>query len=343
MFTKKHRLDKVGSIIPLKDGRVFIFGEDSDDPWHYIFSNGSLNKFEKNIEWEEALLLDNDEILFCDDDSNIYISSGDFVSSKYLFNNFYLINNNDNRAQKYFMLQCKENDSKSSIFSFKDLKQLWNSYKYTSIIDEFVYTSEEYKPRENPKNKFNRVDPIDGSLILKIEINESIDFKTVRFFDVRNDLLFIKPSTSESTLAFGISNSTGKVLWKVDDRNMRHFQIHHSEDKLIALHHYYEERDLHTGEVIYQHKDEKLFEDFYPRQGNLKFCQVGKYIVTVVPRKNKIYAYNMDTNEFDWIYTDSNVKSFLPAVKINFCSNHLFIRDDDDKVNIYKLDEGWNL
>jgi len=342
MFTKKHRLDKVGSIIPLKDGRVFIFGEDSDDPWHYIFSDGSLKKIEKNIEWDEALLLDNDEILFCDDHSNIYISIGDFNSAKFLFNNFYLITDYDNRAQKYFLLKSKH-EVKYSICSFKNLKPLWGSYKLTSIIDEFIYTSEKYQPGENPKNVFSRVDPIDGSLIWKLDFSEIIDTGTIRFFDVRNDLLFIKPSSSTYTMAFGVSNSTGKVLWKVDDRNMRHFQIHHSKDKLIALHHYYEERDLHTGEVIFQHKDEKLFEDFYPRQGNLKFCQVGQYIVTVVPRKNKIYAYNMDTNEFDWIYTDSNVKSFLPAVKINFCSNHLFIRDDDDKVNIYKLDEGWNL
>jgi len=240
-----------------------------------------------------------------------------------------------NQKSDYFIVSnWKLTTPTISFFSKITLEELWKTKDSISIFGNHIF---EYTNKD--AHKLSKID------LTKNAIKWESDLEKLNYFGLwplglKSNVIFFmndKAGVISDTIALNINN--GELLWKLDIPFKKYYKVDARYDKLISLYDGYTERDLHTGQIILEHKDENVYKEFDARSRGSNFCQVGKYLIAIVYGKNKIFIYNTETYNFDYVYTDPEVKTYVTAHDLVFHNNQLFLKDLNSNMHIYKFDQ----
>ena len=183
----------------------------------------------------------------------------------------------------------------SSLYDCQSLSKLYQTDNQLIIFDNVILEYKykiDYKTGNIIENKIAKIDLVSHEIDWEVNLNK-LGYSGARPRGVRSNVLFFMKdqySKISDTIALDIDN--GELLWKLDIPNKRYYKADTRYDKLISLHDGYIERDLYTGQIILEHKDEDVYREFNGiRRRGSNFCQVGKYLIAIVHRKGKIFVY----------------------------------------------------
>ena len=337
MLTKFNQFGNCEKVKWADDG-IVLFGK-KNRYGNYIISliaNENLNEYELVDEVSGIIRYDIDK----------WIVSFRNKSSSILNNNFEIIDIvpiderlilNERKKTGYFLStsQWIENSRKLSLYAIENLEKVW--YSENEIM---VFENEVFDYNKSKKSRIGKVDLTMQKLKWETDLTKlqyTGSFPTY----LKSNVLFFMRDRFEYEDAMALNSDNGELLWKHDIPFKHYYKVDQTKDKLISLYDGYIERDIYTGQVTLEHRDEDTFKEFDPRSRGSNFCQVGKHLIAIVHNRNKIYVYNTESHKFDFIYTDPEVKSFVAGHHVVFHNEHLYLMDIEKNMHIYKKEGSW--
>jgi hypothetical protein len=235
---------------------------------------------------------------------------------------------------KYFIVSNRSSEIPTkTVHDCNNLSQLWSTSNNVVLLNNQIF---EYKVRD--EFKIGKVHLESKTLSWEIDLNE-IEYKGnyPKIFK-SNVLCFMHDNYSKINDTVAIDVSNGNLLWKREVPNKRYYKADNRNDKLISLFDGYIERDLFTGKITFENVDKDVFKDFNPQYRGSNFIQVGKFLIAIVHNRNKIFIYNTESHQFDFVYTDPEVINFATASELVFYNDNLFIKDINNVMHVYKFD-----
>jgi len=265
----------------------------------------------------------------CDDNFSIISSldlKGELILDNIKKSNFLMLNN--------WMVE----PSYRMLLSSVDLSELYKTENQLIILNNnvFEYNSDQTTSETIGKLNFEKksLEWLTDLIGLGYKGNWPKIYKS-------NVLCFMHDRFGEINDTMALDANNGELLWKHDIPYKNYYKADQIKDKLISLYDGYIERDIYTGQVTLEHRDEDTFKEFDPRSRGSNFCQVGKHLIAIVHNRNKIYVYNTESHKFDFIYTDPEVKSFVAGHHVVFHNEHLYLMDIEKNMHIYKKEGSW--
>ena len=157
-----------------------------------------------------------------------------------------------------------------------------------------------------------------------------------KFKTVYNKVLII--AINDTTLA-GYHVDTGELLWSVNKTNNRNLLVDNDGKLKGVISTGYFETDIQTG--IHRRIEFAPFEAikepgwFESQRDN--FVIIDKHIITTDFYSNRIGGFNMETQQYDWFYTEENATGFPASRPIKYFAPYLCLIDNNDTLHIYNL------
>jgi len=177
---------------------------------------------------------------------------------------------------------------------------------------------------------------LNADLIWEQNLLDYIELKLISIKEVIGHSFVVINGDNKS---ISICFKTGELLWKSDDYLLRVSKSNYKGDKFISFNQGYVEYDLRTGQRKIEQDVRQRYDDF-GRGGSPSFWQSDEMIVTIPGRQNKIYFYDIVQDEMIYIYEEKEAKPYLSASPIYYHEGHLFVKDFNDTLFVYELEEG---
>ena len=275
-----------------------------------------------------------------DDEHNCYVSNNQDLSGlKFYTKDFYVNLSNaaiiDDSCYAVGYNYYSESGSKkwNKIISLGNNKEIYKSDNQLYILNNLIIEKDLNK-NENRPSFISCMNLKDQKLLWNYDLMQQGYYSSFKIKAIDDRYLLIYTNLFSSFFEL----KTGKLLWQSEDFLLGYSKSNFNGDKLIAFSRGYVEFDLNTG----KRKIERNIRDKYPefRSGTPAFWQSGDLIITVETKTNKIYFYDIDQDEMIYIYEEKEAKPYLSAKPIFYHDRHLFVKDFNDTLFVYELEEG---
>lgn len=310
------RLNNSSSIVSFKKEKARIY-DDSLDSSKEIIQNLNALKVFKN----------NGSVYFLDAWGKLFIKNN-FVVIPFL-EDYWCVNSLEITNHIVLNIGNVENQT-NSIYSLSKKEILWESENISLyVIGDYCFS------RKKTNFKARNIDT--GAVLWDKNITDDFEEgKTYKFLTVYNNVLVV---AINDTILAGYNVTTGKLIWQVKDTNNSNLVIDKDGKLKGVTSTGYFETDIATG--IYRRIEFAPFEainkpGWFESQRDT-FVIIDNYIITTDFYSNRIGAFNMQTMQYDWFYTEENATGFPASRPIKYFEPYLCLIDNKDTLHIYEL------
>ena len=306
-------------LVSHKDGSLYSYNSDELNEQQKIESNLKIMEtFRYN---EITYLISTRNKLFVQDEQSFtpFLSEYYCTRSTEIENSF-MVHNGDIGSKSY----C--------IYSLSKKEILW---KLDSIpietISNYCFSRK--------KTKFKARDIETGKVLWEKTITDDfLEAKNYKFFTVYNKVLVI--AVNDSILA-GYNVETGELLWSVNKTNNRNLLVDIDGKLKGVTSTGYFETEIETG--IHRRIEfapyEAINEPGWFDSQRDTFVIIDNHIITTDFFSNRIGAFNLETLQYDWFYTEENTSGFPASRPIKYFAPYLCVIDNADTLHIYKMND----
>lgn len=220
-------------------------------------------------------------------------------------------------------------NQKYSVYSLSKKQILWELDEPLDIIGDYCFS----RKKSNFKARNIETGEVLWSKTITDDFPESTGYK---FLTVYNKVLVM--AIKDTTLA-GYDVDTGELLWSVKETNNQNLLMD-NDGKLrgISITSYFE-TDIQTG--VYRRVEFAPYEAFnepgFFSSERDNFVIINNHIITTDFYSNRIGAFNMETQQYDWFYTEENATGFPASRPIKYFEPYLCLIDNKDTLHIYEV------
>lgn len=219
---------------------------------------------------------------------------------------------------------------KNSIYSLTKKQILWSLENISlCVIGDYCFS----RKKSNFKARNIETGEVLWDKTITDDFPESTGYK---FLTVYNKVLVM--AIKDTTLA-GYDVDTGELLWSVKKTNNQNLLVdENGKLRGISITSYFE-TDIQTG--VYRRVEFAPYEAFnepgFFSSERDNFVIIDNHIITTDFYSNRIGAFNMETQQYDWFYTEENATGFPASRPIKYFEPYLCLIDNEDTLHIYEL------
>jgi len=330
------KIFKSGNVDMLLDTLVISSENEQNlkDSYSYIWQRNHFEKYKLGFPISNAvkikenyLITDNENKLWLYDETLTLIENFNPELSTNLdggliqnINSYYLLMSKGRIANKVYY-----------VFDMEQKKDVFQSNLLIRGLSNLFIVKDKYES----ETQNIKVYDLDANLLWSQDLIEFGNFKVFRHHDIGGNYLLL--TNDNKSLFFNLI--TGELLWQSEDYLLKQAKSNYNGDKLIAFNQGYVEYDLRTGQRKIEQDVRQRYDDF-GRGGSPYFWDSKNIIITIPGRRNKIYFYDIEKDEMIYIHEEKDAKPYLTAKPIIFHEGHLFVKDFNDTLFVYKLEEG---
>jgi len=310
--------------------------QDSNASGSYLWRENALIKIKVGFAIIGAAEVSN-QILVTDDKSNLWLLDRQFNLKKNILPDHRsdLPSNLIKGAKDDYIIAYKGNifNKEYTLFKYSNLKEV---FRTDHIMKGFYNSFMILEMRDMSYSGVIKLYNLNADLLWEQNLLDYIDLKLINIKEVIGHSFVIKNGENKS---ISICFKTGELLWKSDDYLLGVSKSNYKGDKFISFNQGYVEYDLRTGQRKIEQDVRQRYDDF-GRGGSPSFWQSDEMIVTIPGRQNKIYFYDIVQDEMIYIHEEKEAKPYLSASPIYYHEGHLFVKDFNDTLFVYELEEG---
>ncbi len=220
----------------------------------------------------------------------------------------------------------------NSIYSLSKKEILWELENISiAVISDYCFSRK--------KTNFKTHDIETGEVLWKKTITDDFqEAKNYKFFTVYKKVLVV--AVNDSILA-GYNVKTGELLWSVTKTNNRNLLVDIDGKLKGVTSTGYFETEIETG--IHRRIEfapyEAINEPGWFDSQRDTFVIIDNHIITTDFFSNRIGAFNLETLQYDWFYTEENTSGFPASRPIKYFAPYLCVIDNADTLHIYKMND----
>jgi len=326
MLNKIKEIQKVYSIVEDGDSCLLI---SFDKENAIIYDSNDLNVFNETKQKLDIIEVFKHEeaIYFLDVWGKLFVKNNGSIIP---FLEDYLFTDSSQIKNHIVVYKGKIRNRKFCVYSLLKKEFLWElNNDPLEVIGSYCF--------QNDYTFFKARDIETGDILWEKTITDDFEeAKSYKFLTVYNKVLVVAVN---DTILAGYNADTGEFLWSVKETNNQNL-VEAKDGKLkgISLTSYFE-TEIETG--VYRRIEFAPYEAFnepgFFSSERDNFTIVNNHIITTDFFSNRIGAFNLETLQYDWFYTEETATGFPASRPIKYFAPYLCLIDNADTLHIYKV------
>ncbi|MDV7138965.1 hypothetical protein R3X28_08760 [Maribacter sp. TH_r10] len=328
VLNKIKKIENVYSIVKIDNSSLLVSFEKENA---VIYHSNDLGVFGETTQKLDILEVfkKNDNVYFLDVWSKLFKQNKEYIIP---FLEDYKCTDSSQIKNHIVLYKGKIWNRKFCVYSLSKKEILWELENISIIvISDYCFSRK--------KTKFKARNIETGEVLWKKTITDDFqEAKNYKFFTVYNKVLVI--AVNDSILA-GYNVETGELLWSVTKTNNRNLLVDIDGKLKGVTSTGYFETEIETG--IHRRIEfapyEAINEPGWFDSQRDTFVIIDNHIITTDFFSNRIGAFNLETLQYDWFYTEENAKGFPASRPIKYFAPYLCVIDNADTLHIYKMND----